>query len=147
MTFREATRHDIPAILALLRDDDLGRERESHDLSVYEAAFERIEGDPNNAVIVGVIAGEVVATYQITLIWNLSLGASRRAQVEAVRVAQGHRGQGIGARLMRDAEARAAAGGATLVQLTSNKSRSRAIAFYERQGYLASHIGLKKALD
>lgn len=144
--FREARRDDVPAIVALLTDDVLGRGRESADLAVYEAAFDDMEREAGNKVFVGEADDVIVATYQLTVISNLSHGALRRAQLEAVRVADAFRGQGIGAALMADAEARARASGAGLIQFTSNNSRDRAHAFYERLGFDASHVGFKKYL-
>jgi len=34
-----------------------------------------------------------------------------------------------------------------MIELTANKSRSRAHAFYTRLGFTASHIGFKRDLD
>jgi GNAT superfamily N-acetyltransferase len=48
--------------------------------------------------------------------------------------------------LLADAEARARAAGCTLLQLTSNATRQDALRFYEAQGFVASHVGFKKAL-
>lgn len=146
VVFREGAREDIPAIIALLRDDVLGQGREATDLAIYEAAFDAIEREPGNCVIVGEVDGRVVATYQLTLISNLSLTATRRAQIEAVRVAEDCRGQGIGAALLDDAETRARAEGAGLLQFTSNRARDRAHDFYERAGFVPSHVGFKKRL-
>lgn len=146
VVFRPARREDLAAIVALLAEDVMGARRETGDLRDYEAAFDAIAAEPGNHVIVGESAGEIVATYQMTLISNLSLRATRRAQVEAVRVAAHVRGQGIGTRMMADAEARARAGGAELLQLTTNKARDRAQAFYLGAGYEASHVGFKKTL-
>ena len=146
VAFRDAAEADVPAVVALLRDDALGALRETGDLPTYLAAFRAIRADPASRLVVGEDAGRVVATYQITVLHGLSLSAARRAQVEAVRVAADLRSQGIGARLMADAEARAKAAGCTLVQLTSNAGRVRAHAFYARLGYAPSHTGFKKAL-
>ncbi|WBU62789.1 GNAT family N-acetyltransferase [Paracoccus aerodenitrificans] len=144
--FRPATRDDIPAIMALLADDMLGKTREMPDPASYYAAFDAISDEPQNMVYVGEQAGQVVATYQLTIISGLSLSASRRAQIEAVRVDASLRGQGVGATLMVDAERRACDAGAKLVQLTSNAAREDAHRFYERLGYAPSHIGFKKKL-
>jgi GNAT superfamily N-acetyltransferase len=57
------------------------------------------------------------------------------------------RGQGIGAAMMADAEARARAAGCTLIQLTTHASRNRARDFYDGIGYQPTHIGYKKVLD
>ncbi len=144
--FRDAVEADVPAIMVLLRDDPLGRLREAEDPAPCLAAFRAMQGEAANNLVVGEVGGRIVATYQITFIWGLSLSATRRAQVESVRVASDLRSGGLGAALMADAEARAKAAGCRLVQLTSNATRTRARAFYERLGYEPSHIGFKKAL-
>ncbi len=146
LTFRPATRADVAAVMVLLADDVLGQGRESGDLARYLAAFDTMQAEGGNMLIVGEAGGRVCATYQLTVISGLSLSAARRAQVEAVRVDAALRGQGAGAALMEDAEARARAAGATLMQLTSNASRSDAHRFYERLGYAPSHLGFKKPL-
>ena len=145
--FRDATRQDVPAVVALLADDALGAAREGADLAPYLAAFDAMQAEEGaNTLIVGEAAGRIVATCQLTVISGLSLRASRRAQVESVRVAAGLRGRGIGAALMAEAEARARAAGCTLLQLTTNRARGEAHRFYERLGYTPSHLGFKKPL-
>lgn len=144
--WRLATRNDVPAIVALLADDTLGAARETADLAAYLAAFDAMQAEGNNSLVVAEQSGRVIATYQLTLISGLSLQASRRAQVESVRVAADLRSQGLGAALMADAEARARAAGCSLIQLTTNRDRTRAHDFYARQGYAASHLGFKKPL-
>lgn len=146
LTFRPATRADVAAVVALLADDVLGATRESGDLDRYLAAFDAMGQEGGNTLIVAEGDGRVLATYQLTVISGLSLSAARRAQIEAVRVDASLRGQGAGAALMADAEARARAAGATLMQLTSNASRTDAHRFYEKLGYAPSHIGFKKPL-
>ena len=146
LTFRPVTRADVTAVVALLADDVLGRGRESGQLDPYLAAFDAMQAEGGNQLIVGEAGDQVLATYQLTVISGLSLSAARRAQIEAVRVDASLRGQGAGAALMADAEARARAAGASLMQLTSNASRTDAHRFYERLGYAPSHIGFKKPL-
>ena len=146
VTFREARRDDVPAVVALLADDMLGRQREREDLAAYLAAFDAMAQEGGNRLIVGEESGEVVATYQITFISGLSLAAARRAQVESVRVAAKLRGRAIGEAMFADAEARARAGGCKLMQLTMNVARKDARRFYERIGFEPSHLGFKKAL-
>lgn len=146
IVWRPAHRGDVPSVVALLADDALGATREAGDPAAYLAAFDAMQMEGGNQLIVGDDGGQIVACYQITFISGLSLRASRRAQVEAVRVAAGLRGQGIGAALMADAEARARAAGCKLMQLTTNRSRTRAHAYYAQLGFEASHIGFKKPL-
>lgn len=145
--FRGARRADVAGIVALLTADELGRGREAPALAPYLAAFDAMAAEPGNTIIVGERAGGIVATLQLTLISGLSRGGARRAQVEAVRVAETLRGQGIGALLMAEAEARARAAGCSLIQFTSDASRERAHGFYARLGYRATHLGFKRMLD
>ncbi len=143
MVFRLATHADVPAVLALLRDDRLGVTREGTELGPYLAAFERMREEGRNHVVVGEVDGVVSATYQITFISGLSLAATRRAQVESVRVASHLRGQGIGREMFADVEARARAAGCGLIQLTMNAARTDSARFYEGLGFTASHVGFK----
>jgi GNAT superfamily N-acetyltransferase len=147
LRWRPAVRADVPAVVALLADDALGQGREDPELAPYLAAFDAMQAEAGNQLIVAEIAGRVVATYQFTVISGLSLKATRRAQIESLRVASDLRGQGLGAALLRDAEARARASGCGLLQLTSNAVRSRAHGFYERVGYVPSHVGFKRVLE
>lgn len=144
--FREAVREDVPAVVALLAADFLGQGREHADMDRYLAAFDAMRAEGANLLIVGEEAGEVVATYQITYISGLSLSASRRAQVEGVRVSEALRGRRVGEAMFADAEARARAEGCALMQLTMNAERTEARRFYERIGFTASHVGFKKPL-
>ena len=144
VTFREARRDDVPAVVTLLWDDVLGSGREAQEIDPYFTAFDDMTRGGGNVLIVGEVNGRVIATYQMILIAGLSLGATRRAQIESIRVSSDHRGQGIGVLLMADAEARAKAGKAGLMQLTSDKRRTRAHPFYARHGFEPSHEGFKK---
>ncbi|MDJ0824470.1 MAG: GNAT family N-acetyltransferase [Rhodobacter sp.] len=147
VVFRAARRPDVAAVVALLTDDALGARREGEALEVYLAAFEAMQAEGSNDLIVGELEGRIVATYQITFIRGLSLRASRRANIESVRVASDLRGRGIGQALIADAETRARAAGCTLMQLAMNATRSDARRFYEREGFEASHLGFKKPLQ
>ncbi|HRM76225.1 MAG TPA: GNAT family N-acetyltransferase [Paracoccus sp. (in: a-proteobacteria)] len=144
--FRPAGRADVSAVIALLADDMLGQGRESADPARYLAAFDAMQAEGANHLIVGTIGTDIVACYQITFISGLSLSAARRAQIEGVRVASSRRGEGIGEALIRDAETRARAARCTLIQFTTNRSRTEAHRFYDRLGFTASHIGYKKSL-
>ena len=88
LRFRPAEREDVPAVLDLLRDDSLGAAREGAEMAFYLDAFEAMQAEGNNQLVVGVLEGRVVATYQLTFISGLSLRATRRAQIESVWVAR-----------------------------------------------------------
>jgi len=148
LTFRPATRADVPSVVALLADDILGQGREQDAPDLYLAAFDAMMAEGGNSLIVGEDAsGAIVATYQLTCISGLSLAATRRAQVESVRIASHLRGQGGGAQMFRDVETRARAAGCGLIQLTMNAERTDSRRFYERLGFTPSHIGFKRYLD
>ena len=144
--FRPARQADVPAIVALLSADPLGAGRENAPLEAYRAAFARVADDPNAEVIVGEEDDRIVATCHINILHGLSRAATTRAQVEAIRVHADVRGRGIGHLLMQDAESRARAAGATLIQLTSDATRPEAHSFYEALGFTPSHVGFKRAL-
>jgi ribosomal protein S18 acetylase RimI-like enzyme len=149
VTFRTARREDVPAIVRLLTDDAISAARErgaEPPPSAYAAAFAAVEASPDNEIIVGEIAGAVVACLQLTYIPGLGRNGVLRAQIEAVRVASSIRGRGVGESLMRHAIARAAERGCGLVQLTSDRQRTEAQRFYERLGFRATHVGMKLVL-
>lgn len=144
---RQATVDDLGAIVALLADDALGSTREQpDDIGPYQEAFHRLARDPNQHLVVAEQSGVVVGTLQLTIIHGLSLRASTRGQVEAVRVSDTARSGGIGTQLMEWAIDESRRQGCWLVQLTSNAARLRAHQFYERLGFTASHTGFKMAL-
>lgn len=146
-TLRRARKGDLPRILAMLADDQLGSTRESaDDVAPYERAFDAIDADPAHLLVVGELSGEVVATFQLSFLPGLSRKGSWRAQIEAVRVADALRGQGVGALMIQWAVDQARERGCSLVQLTTDKSRVAAHRFYERLGFVASHEGMKLTL-
>jgi len=144
--FRQATREDLPVIIQMLAEDELGSVRERFEIPLpqaYYAAFDAIETDPNQEIIVADQDGEVVGSLQLMFLPSLSYQGGLRAQVESVRVIQRLRGQGIGADMMRWAIERARERGCHLMQLTSHKSRVDAHRFYEKLGFVMSHVGMK----
>ena len=149
LTFRRAERGDVDAIVKLLADDALGSQRENytHPLPAsYYDAFESIDRDANNELIVATRDGEVIGTLQLTYLPSLTFQGSWRAQIEAVRVDERFRSQGIGKQLFEWAIERARARGCHILQLTTNKARPDAQRFYEQLGFVASHTGMKMDL-
>lgn len=146
VSFREATRDDLDAIVALLADDPLGRTREAPGDPGYLRAFEAMRAQGGNQLLVADDGGAVVGCLQLTLLPGLSRRGQTRAQIEGVRIADSHRGRGLGERMIREALVRAKAAGCGMAQLTSDASRTDARRFYERLGFVASHVGMKIAL-
>jgi GNAT superfamily N-acetyltransferase len=149
VSFRRATEQDVAPIVAMLADDPLGAAREDMSRPLAEAyhrAFRAIDADPNQYLAVATENGVVVGTLQLSFIPGLSRRGSLRGQIEAVRVAAGSRGAGLGRELFKWAIEECRARGCRTVQLTSDRSRADAHRFYERLGFEASHIGYKLAL-
>ncbi|MEM7221613.1 MAG: GNAT family N-acetyltransferase [Pseudomonadota bacterium] len=144
--FRPAEEEDLPAIVRLLATDPLGATRESatEDLpEAYRVAFAAIQAQAGNEVLVAEQDGQVVGCLQLTIIPGLARRGMTRGQIEAVRIDERLRGQGLGEALFVHAIERAKAAGCGLVQLTTDKSRPDAHRFYERLGFVASHEGMK----
>jgi len=143
---RDATIDDLPAIVAMLADDELGRQRERNESPLpdcYHRAFAELDADTHNRLLVAETDDRVIATLHFTLIPSLSFQGERRAQIQAVRVDRNWRGRGIGEWLFREAIDIARRTGCRLVQLTTNNVRADARRFYERLGFEASHVGMK----
>ncbi len=147
--FRRAVRADLEQIVAMFADDELGRMREDPTLPLdqrYTDAFDILDGDTNQFLLVGEQAGGVVAYLQITFIQHLSRLGGIRGQIESVRVALQFRGQGLGSALTREAIRLCAERRCSLVQLTTDVTREKTKTFYERLGFVASHHGMKLAV-
>ncbi len=146
LKFRQATREDLPEIVRMLADDFLGTTRERYEDPLPESylkAFEEIEADKNNELIVAELDGAVVGTLQITFTPSISFQGGKRAGVESVRVDAKYRGQGIGKELMLFAIERAREENCIAMQLTTNTDRREAHRFYENLGFKGTHLGMK----
>ncbi|WP_018157723.1 GNAT family N-acetyltransferase [Demetria terragena] len=142
-----ARREDLPTIIALLVDDPLGSTREDPSDPAYVRAFETLDADPAHLLVVVLDEGDqVAATMQVSIIPGLSRRGATRAQLEGVRVADAARGTGVGAAMVEWSIDYAREQGANLMQLTTDKARTRAHTFYERLGFVASHEGMKAML-
>lgn len=149
VTFRKAIEQDLPFIVALLADDELGSQRE--DISsptnpAYVDAFAAIESDPNNLLLVVESQHQLVGMLQLTFIPYLTHVGTWRCLIEGVRIHSAHRGKGYGELMFQQAIELAREKGCKLVQLTSDKQRPDAIRFYEKLGFIASHEGFKLTL-
>jgi GNAT superfamily N-acetyltransferase len=149
ISFRPATLEDLPEIVRVLSDDFLGQQRERYEHPLpepYIKAFRDIEADPNNALVVAELNGDVVGTLQLTFTPSISFQGAKRCTVESVRVDEKYRGEGIGREMMLWAVERAKQKGCVSMQLTTNAERTDAHRFYENLGFSASHVGMKLKL-
>ena len=146
---RRARLDDVPAIVRLLADDPLGATRERNQTPLpdsYRRAFEAIDRDANQELVVACSGDRVIGVLQLTFMPSLTYQGGWRAQIEGVRVDAGIRSQGLGRTLFEWAIRRARERGCHMVQLTTDKRRPDARRFYESLGFVASHEGMKLTL-
>ncbi|QIE26425.1 Aminoalkylphosphonate N-acetyltransferase (plasmid) [Caballeronia sp. SBC1] len=149
IVFRTALLADVPAIVALLADDELGSQREIIGTPLnqrYVDAFQAIEADVNQRLVVVADGDEIIGTLQISFIPGIARMGSWRGQIEAVRIAAHRRDSGLGHKMFEWAISECRSRGCSLVQLTTDRSRTDAHRFYEKLGFKASHEGYKLAL-
>ncbi len=149
-TIRKAERNDLPAIVKLLSEDVFGAHREKYENPLpasYQEAFDQIQRDPCHEIVVMEQQGRIIGTLQLSMIPHLSHQGAWRAQIESVTIHTSLRRQGLGSKLVQWAIDRSREKGAKMVQLTSNKARTRAVRFYEKLGFQCSHEGLKLMLN
>lgn len=146
LIFRQAVEDDLDSLVKMLFNDALGGKREdsSRPLNLeYIQAFEQIQKDPNNELVVAENEGELVGMLQLTYIPYLTHQGSWRCLIEGVRIHSSFRGLGLGTKFFEWAIERAEQRNCSIVQLTSDKLRPDALRFYENLGFEATHEGFK----
>ncbi len=101
--YRAASLDDLPTIIQMLADDPLGQKRERYTEPIsekYLSAFEAIEKDKNNEVILACYEENIIGFFQITYIPYLTYMGKWRALIEGVRVHKSFRNQGLGKELI-----------------------------------------------
>lgn len=163
IAIRRAAFDDLEGIVAIYLTDDKGGHGDAWTPATrpaYEAAMRAILASPSNRLYVAVAdgqtldtqrglrlsGGQIVGTFQLTIIPGLVGRGRTRAKVESVHVLAGLRGSGVGAAMMRHAIAEAKQAGCGSMELSSNKLRTNAHRFYERLGFSRSHEGFKLPL-
>ena len=148
-TFRHAIAQDLPQLVAMLADDDLGAQREDSSQplnSNYRTAFDAIDRDPNNILVVAEVEQSIIGMLQLTFIPYLTHIGSWRCLIEGVRIHPDYRGKGLGTTLIEWSIEAARKRQCQIVQLTSDKQRLEALRFYESLGFKATHEGFKLKL-
>ncbi|MCH8617313.1 GNAT family N-acetyltransferase [Sphingomonas sp. SM33] len=95
--------------------------------------------------LVATTNGEVVAMCGLSAMVTVHRDAPV-GRVSVMIVAEAHRGRGIGALLIAEAEKRLAALGCKILEVTSNVRRERAHQFYEKLGYERTSYRFMKRL-
>lgn len=137
---------DLPSIVRMISDDELGKTRENYGIPLpqeYLKAFEKIDSDENQELIVVEDQNEVIGTFQLSFLQYITYQGGLRAQIEAVRIRKDKRGLGIGQLMFEWAIKRAQDRNAHVFQLTTDKKRPDALKFYRKLGFVDSHEGMK----
>jgi GNAT superfamily N-acetyltransferase len=119
---------------------ELGYEAGPADVRKRLAAL-RKRGEATLVVERGKVLGVLTTSTTFTLHRPLLVG-----RISMMVVAESERGQGLGAQLVAAAEERLKARGCGLVEVTSNRKRLRAHAFYEKLGYEKTSFRFGKTL-
>jgi len=151
LKFRKASIKDLPILIKMLANDKLGQYREEIQNPLpneYVSAFQRIMQDDNQfLLVVENSQKEIIGTLQLSFIQYLTYKGGLRAQMEAVRIAENARAQGLGRKMIEWGIEVARKRGAHLIQLTCDKKRPESIGFYKKIGFLDTHAGMKMNLS
>jgi GNAT superfamily N-acetyltransferase len=118
---------------------------DADDIRPYARALTEVDR-AGGRVLVAEVGGDVVGVCQLIVFRHLQARGGLCAEIESVHVHPDQRGRGVGATLVRTAIETAWNLGCYRVQLTSNVRRPDAHRFYERLGFVPSHVGFKLLL-
>jgi GNAT superfamily N-acetyltransferase len=140
MMIRKATASDLERIAVLF--GQLGYLNDATQLATRMAAAPagdtmRVLVADDDGALIGVAVVHVMAPLHVPERWAL---------LSALVVDDTRRSEGLGAALLRAAEAFALENGCAQLELSSNVARTRAHRFYERQGYREKRMRFVKTL-
>lgn len=132
LTFRVASRQDLPAILDLY-----ARALDGRALPVAEAEklFERIRDYPDYQLYLAEYDGRLAGTFALLIMDNLGECGTPSGIVEDVVVEPEFQRRGVGRAMMQHALALCRQKGCYKMMLSSNLARTAAHAFYESLGF------------
>ena len=128
MIVRDAHPADSPAVHRLI-----GQLADAPDEAAFRARFERVLCEDGHRIIVAEVDGKLVGVLHV--FERPALEKPCEAVVQALVVDSEARSSGVGAALMREAEAWAHGRELPSASLYSRVDRTRSHAFYERLGY------------
>ncbi|QIK72465.1 GNAT family N-acetyltransferase [Propioniciclava coleopterorum] len=155
-TIIRATREHIPTIERLLADDPtspqhvatttlisdevLGPTPGDSDL---EAAFERIDSDPNQSLLVILDDSDrIIGTLQLSFVTTMARGGGIRAFCSGARIRAGADSIAIGKEVFAWMVGYAKSRGARVLMVTTDKDRAHIHGFFTTMGFRATHDAL-----
>ncbi|HET8611025.1 MAG TPA: GNAT family N-acetyltransferase [Burkholderiales bacterium] len=131
---RDAIAEDLPAVLTLLKQLDVGHDRPFLPAEA-QRIFERLQSCPHHHLYVAVAQARIVGTFVLILIDSIAHGGMPHGLVEDVVVDPAWQGHGIGKQMMQFAMERCRDAGCYKMALSSHLSREKTHRFYESLGF------------
>ncbi|MDQ0394677.1 GNAT family N-acetyltransferase [Labrys monachus] len=125
---------DLPAVLALYGQPDFNGDN-ILSLDEAKAKLARFAAYPDYTLYVAERDGTVVGTFCLMIIDNIARRGRFSGLIEAVVVASGRQGEGLGKAMLRRAIAMAGEKGCYKVALSSGFKTANAHAFYDSLGF------------
>lgn len=138
---RNAVPNDFEAVLCLMEQ----LEQQSFSPTDFQPIFQELLQNPAHVILVAQGEQGVVGMLHLRMEMQLH-HVSKIAEIIELAVLDSHRSQGIGGQLVQTAIETAKACDCTQIEVTSNRIRERAHAFYQRLGMCHTHVKLTMAL-
>lgn len=136
LSIRRAEAGDVATLLELVAQYWAFEQLPGFDRDALRPAPERLVSSPALGSAWIATGGDAVPLGYLLLVYVFSLEhRGLTAQIDELRVVPARRGSGVGAALLREAEAEAARRGCTNLSLQIATSNDRARSFYARHGY------------
>ena len=134
ITAREATKEDLPAVLAIYGQPELDAGK-LLPLEEAEKIYSRFQEYPFYRLYVAVAGDKIVGTFALLIMHNLAHLGKKSAIVEDVGVLPEVQGHGVGKIMMQFAMEEAKNQRCYKLVLSSNAKRERAHQFYDSLGF------------
>lgn len=144
LDIREAQLADMPAVMQLIGQADMSPDNELSDEQVEEL-YHQIDGTPFHRLYVAELDAEIVGTFALIVVQQLSHNAARSVVIEDIVVRSDLQGRGLGEELMEFAFQESQVLGCLKLTLSSGNARAKAHEFYEKLGY--KRDGIRFALS
>ncbi len=134
LNIREARIEDMLHIMRLISQPDMSPDNKLSEEKVKEL-YQQISNTSNHRLFVGLHEKEIIGTFALITIQQLSHNAALSMVVEDIVVDSKYQGSGFGKQIMRFASDEAERQGCYKLILSSGNARTNAHAFYESLGY------------
>lgn len=139
---RSAGPDDLPGLLDLYQHLTPGDGRP--DPQSAKAILDLLPRYPGSRILIGCRGAVPVTTCTLIVVPNLTRGGAPYGLIENVVTHAGHRGQGLGQRILQAATEAAWVAGCYKLMLLTGSERPETLRFYQAAGFAASKTGFQK---